>query len=235
MQYSSRLARRYDRLSRQQAYLLLFGSAILLVLFIVYGFPAILNLTAGISGLRRSGNPTVADKGVAPAIPRLSEDFDATNSASIKLSGIADPKVTVELWQNGNSADTTVVGDDGKFSFNVTLNKGENSFAVQATSEPGVKSVKSEIYKISYLNSLPKVEINTPNDGGTVKDSQIVVSGKTDADVTITVNGRLAIVRSDGNFVGNLSLGNGDNKIKIVATDRAGNQTTKEITVKYQP
>lgn len=204
------------------------------MLFILYGFPAILNLTAGISGLRRS-NTTVVDKGVAPATPRLAEDFDATNSASIKLSGIADPKVTVELWQNDASVDTTVVGDEGKFSFDVSLKKGDNLFAVQATSEQGVKSEKSEIYKISYLNSNPKIEITSPKDGDTVKDSPVSISGKSDSGVTVTINDRLAIVRSDGSFTGNLSLSNGDNKVKVVITDRAGNQTTREITIKYQP
>lgn len=235
MQYSSRLSRRYDKLSKQQSYLLLAGALGLLVLFVVFGFPAILNLAAGISGLGRSGGSFVADRGVAPAIPKLSQEFDATNSASIKLSGVADPKVTVELWQNDSSVDTTVVGDDGKFNFTVNLKKGDNLFAVQATSEQGVKSERSEIYKFSYLNSNPKLEITSPKDGDTVKDSPVSISGRTDSDVTVTINERLAIVRSDGNFTGSLSLSNGDNKIKIVVTDRAGNQTAKEITVKYSP
>lgn len=201
----------------------------------MFGFPAILNLSSTISGLRRGVTKAALDKGVAPAVPRLAQDFDATNSASIKLSGIADPKVTVELWQNGNSADTTIAGDDGKFSIDVSLIKGENTFSVQATSEQGTKSEKSEVYKISYLNSSPKLEITAPKDGDTVKDSQTTISGKTDTDVTVTANDRLLITKSDGTFTGVLFLSNGDNRIKVVATDRAGNQTTREITIKYNP
>lgn len=231
MNYPSRLSRRYERLNKQQSYLLLAGSAILLVLFVMFGFPAILNLSSTISSLRRGVTKATLDKGVAPAVPRLAEDFGATNSASIKLSGIADPKVTVELWQNGNSAGTTVVSDDGKFTFDVALTKGNNLFAVQATSDQGIKSEKSEIYKITYLNTSPKLVIDAPKDGDTIKDSQTTISGKTDTDVTVTANDRLLITKSDGTFAGVLFLSNGDNKIKIVATDRAGNQTTQELRV----
>lgn len=235
MNYPSRLSRRYERLNKQQSYLLLAGSAVLLILFIMFGFPAILNLSSTISSLRRGVTKVALDKGIAPAVPRLAQDFDATNSANIKLFGIADPKVTVELWQNDSSVNTTVVDQDGKFSFNVALTKGDNLFSVQATSEQGIKSERSEIYKIAYLSSSPKLEIAAPKDGDTVKDPQIIISGKTDIDVTVTANDRLLIAKNDGSFAGALFLSNGDNKIKIVATDRAGNQTTKEITVKYSP
>jgi len=206
---------------------------VLLILFAVFGFPAILNLAATVSNFGRK-NQNVIEKGVAPTIPRLAQSFDATSSAKVTLSGIADPKVTVEAFQDDNLLGNTVSGDDGKFNFDVTLSKGDNLFVFQATSDSGVKSKKTEVYKISYSNSPPKLEISGPKDGDKFKDSQISISGKTDPGVSVAVNDRLAITSSDGNFNYSLNLNSGDNKIRVVATDRAGNQTTKEITVKLE-
>jgi len=211
------------------------GAVVLLILFATYGFPAILNLTSQISAFRR-GNMTVpADKGFTPTTPRLAENFDATNSANIKLTGVADPKVTVQLDQDDQPGDTIVAGDDGTFNFVVSLKKGDNFFTVQAVSATGVKSDKSGKYKITYLASGPKLDISSPKDQDSVKDSMLTVSGSTDPNSSVTINDHLAITRSDGAYSGSVTLSNGDNKIKVVATDRAGNQTTKEITVKYSP
>ena len=232
MQYS-RLSRRYDRLTRERAYLLLGASALLLILFAVFGFPAILNLAATIRNFGRNGQ-TKVDKGIAPNTPTLSQDFDATNSANIKITGVADPKITIELFQNDRSVDTTNSGSDGKFSFDVSLSKGDNLFTSQAISDTGVKSGKSKVYKVTLVAFAPKLEISNPHDGDKSKENQITVSGKTDPGATLTVNDRLAITSSDGSYSFVLNLSSGDNKIRVVATDKAGNQTTKEIIVRLE-
>ena len=67
-----------------------------------------------------------------------------------------------------------------------------------------------------------------------MKSQNISVSGATDPGDSVSVNDRLAIVDKDGNFSYSLDLNSGDNKIKVVSSDPAGNQTTKELTVKYQ-
>lgn len=223
MQYSSRLARRYERSTKRQSYLLLLGSFALLIIFIVFGFPAILNLTGKIGSMGKGNSILTVEKGLKPITPRLSQDFDATNSATIKLSGIADPKITVLLVQNSQSPVTTISGDDGVFNFTVGLTKGENIFTLQAVSETGVKSDKSKDYKISYIFTDPKLEITSSKDG--------IIIGKTDPNATVTVNDRLIIVKNDGNFTYTLSLSPGETKVKIVATDRAGNQKVVELTV----
>ena len=201
--------------------MLFLGSLVLLVLLVVYGLPVLFNLTTLISNYKKP--PTkISEKTITPTIPRLSEDLTATSSAKIKISGVADPKVTVELFQNDNSLGTVVAKDDGIFSFDVTLTKNNNTVTAQAINDAGQKSGLSEPYQINFLNSPPKLEVSVFQDG--------VVSGSTDPGVTVSVNDRLIVVESNGKFSYILDLKNGENKIKVVATDQAGNQTTKELT-----
>jgi len=59
------------------------------------------------------------------------------------------------------------------------------------------------------------------------------VHGKTDPNVKVTINDFWAIVDDSGNYSYNLSLKSGDNPIKIVATDDAGNNTEKDLKISY--
>ncbi len=228
----SRLSRRQDNLTKRQIYLALGGVGLLLVLFVWLGIPLLFNFASRISSARNSQGSVTQDLGIAPNVPVLSQDYTATSSAQIKVSGVADPKVTVELFQDGNSQGTTVVGDDGKFAFDVVLNKGDNNFVAQAVSTKGKHSDSSDVYKINYSTSPPKLDLSNINDGQSFIDTPIAVTGKTDPNSSISVNGHMIIVDNSGNFNASLTLNSGDNKIKIIATDQAGNQTTKELTVK---
>ncbi len=213
---------RYDRRTKRQTIFILLLSLLLLVLLVVYGLPALLNLTSLISNYKKT-SIVVVKKGTPPAIPRLSEDLTATSSAKIKISGVADPKITVELFQNNDSQGTTAADETGIFSFAVNLNKGDNIFTARATGDTGEKSALSEEYKISFLNSPPKLEAFAAGDG--------TVAGTTDPGATVSINDRLTIVDSRGKFSYQLTLKDGENKITVVATDPAGNQTKKELTV----
>lgn len=227
----SRLARQNERKTRQQSIFLLVVSIIALVLFVIYGFPAILNLTGSIGNLRGKKITAVLEKGVAPATPRFSQDFEATKSAQTTIHGVVDSKISVEIFQNERSLGTAIAKDDGSFSMDVDLARGENIFTAQAISETGQKSPKSDPYRISYLAIPPKLEISSPKDGDNLKDNQVIVVGKSDPNTTVTVNDHLVVVSTDGNFSYSLNLPNGDNKIKVTASDRAGNQTGKELKV----
>lgn len=234
MRYSRREIRNI-RVGTRRAYFLIFASILLLLFLVFFGMPAILNMAGIISNLRPRQRQTETGSKITPTTPRLVQEFDATRSSQIKISGVADPKVTIELFQNDDSTGSTLTNESGQFNFEVSLKKGTNRFQAQAVNDSGAKSDKSIIYQVSLLAQPPKLEVNSPKDGDTVKDSPINLTGTTDPEVAITVNDRLAIVGGNGNFSYRLNLTNGDNKIKITATDPAGNQTTQEITIKYNP
>ncbi|MCL4389890.1 MAG: hypothetical protein M1484_01505 [Patescibacteria group bacterium] len=233
MQYS-RLARRTQQLTTRQSYLLLAGAAALLILFIIYGFPAVINLAGAIGGLRHNASSSAAVNTIVPTTPTFAQSLTATSSAQITISGVADPKATVEVSQNGNILGSTVTDDSGQFSYDVTLNHGDNVFTAIAVTDSGIKSLASDSYKVSYLTAKPNLTVTSPKDGDKVTDSPITLSGSTDPGDSVTVNGFVALVKDDGSFSYNLTLNDGDNKVKVIASDPAGNQTTQELTVSKQ-
>lgn len=233
--YYSRLARRQNKITRRQLYLSLVLSIALIAILALFGTKALFKMTSFISGSRNFQPKPDASDSLAPNTPSLSQDLEATNTAKIKITGAADPKLTIQLFQNQTADQSTVAGDDGKFEFTVVLADGPNSFQVQAISDRGLKSPKSETYTITYLSHPPTLSIDTPKDGDTAKDNPLTITGKTDPGVTVTINDRMTIVTSSGQFSSQITLASGDNKLKVVAVDRAGNQTAKELTVKYSP
>jgi bacillopeptidase F len=232
--YSSRLEQKYERQSRQKIIFFLFASVVALVLVISVGLKGLFGLAGYISTLRRQPSKTTVADIIAPTTPRLAEDLTATSSGRMKLNGVADPRTTIEVWQNNRSLGTDESNSDGAFSWDVTLEKGNNTFTAVAISDAGSKSEPSPPYVVRFLSGNPKLDISGPKDGDTTKDSPVTVAGQTDPGNTVRVNDRLAIVTQDGKFAYRLDLNNGDNKIKIGVFDAAGNQTTQELTVKYQ-
>src|SRR5262249_40352103 len=138
-------------------------------------------------------------------------------------------------YVNGKLVDKTDVGKDKQFAFQqVKLEKGSNQIKAKAVTTDDKESEYSSVTSISYSNEPPKLDINSPQDGQDVAkgDGPLRVSGKTDSGVKVTVNDFWAIVQDDGTFSYMLALHDGDNTIKIVATDDADNQTTKELKIK---
>ncbi len=220
---------------RQRTYILLAGSVVLIVLAGLLGIPFIFQLTGTISNI--AGGKTSQDRrpGIKPSIPVFEQTLEATSSANVVIAGVADPKTQIELYQNGESNSLETTDDAGRFTFKVGLKKGENTFTAQAISESGEKSDISNRYVILLLTGSPKLEISSPSDGFETKEKELLIKGKVDPGVTVTINDRVAIVDDEGNFSGYYSLSEGDNKIKVVGTDLAGNSTMSEITVKFSP
>ena len=186
----------------------------------------------------RSGKDTSANSTeqsfMAP--PTLNQTVSATNSASISVNGYSMPNKTVKLYVNGDYYDSTMVKDDRTFVFkNVTLQEGENTIKAKTVDTGNNESAFSEDMVISFNNKAPTLDIDTPNDGQSFsKDdpNPVKVAGKTNSGERVTINGFWAIVDDEGKFSYMYRLQNGDNTIKIEASDDAGNKTTKEIKVK---
>jgi bacillopeptidase F len=126
---------------------------------------------------------------------------------------------------------------DNSFEFtNVLLRRGKNEIKAKAVDSSGKKSDFSKEIRIEYKNKSPDLAISSPSDQQNISGSrQIRIEGKTDTGVQITVNDYWAIVDGEGNFSYLLNLQDGENKIKVVATDEAGNQKMSEIRVIFHP
>lgn len=233
MSKRSRLYRKLENDSKRNFYLSIFGILVLFILLFKFGLPLLINFSLLISGSKQvSSSSSNSAEFVVP--PQLNLLPTATNSAKFVLSGKSVPLATVSFYLNDNLVDKTQSDKKGEFSFDSALSKGDNKIYAKATLD-NKSSDPSEILTVLFKDSKPTLSINSPSDGQQFSKDQneISISGNTDSDVRVTVNGFWAIVDQSNNFNYKLKLQNGENVIKIEAVDQAGNKTEKEIKVKY--
>jgi len=236
---NSRLKTNIKRQAIHNVILVTLGFVVLIVIFIVFGSYLITSFSLFVEKSQGNNDTTSAseqsDTFVAP--PTLNPVANATNKPQITVSGYGQKNQTITLYVNNHIMDKTDVGENNQFHFSsVELQTGQNTIKVKAQSG-NKQSDFSNIDTISYLKNPPKLTIDNPQDGqGFSKSSSpsVGVVGTTDAGAKITVNGSWAIVDDQGKFNYLYTLKDGDNDIKVVSTDNAGNQTTKELHIHTQ-
>lgn len=232
---STRLSRREERQSKKKLIYSLVGIVLVLFFLFKFGIPLLTQFSLFIAG-KNQGNDTTQTPNqpsfIAP--PILNQSFTATNSGQIKVSGTAQNKQQVKLYVNDQVVDTKDTQGDGTFSFdNVTLQNGDNKIQTKAKVNDK-ESDFSNTWTVTFQNKAPSLDVNSPSDGQSFsKDPSLTVKGKTDADAKVTVNDFQAIVNDDGTFSYTMQMQNGDNQLKIIAQDAAGNKTEKDLKVTY--
>lgn len=230
----SRLNKYSEKKTRRTILLNIIGIIIVLYLLLKFGIGLLINFSLFLSGSKdqqSSINQKTLDY-IAP--PTLNPLPSATNSAKITISGSASNNSNIELFINNEKIDETIANDKSQFTFNNVLKNGSNQIKARIIIKDK-KSDFSNTINVTYVSSAPNLEISSPQDGQQFKKDQNTtnVTGKTDPGVNITVNGFWAVIDDANNFSYNLLLQNGDNEIKVVAIDQAGNKTEKTIKVNY--
>lgn len=230
----SRLVRKSQDQITKKTVFLGFLTIISLILVLVFGLPLLIKLSVFL-GEGKKDSAQDEEKVLAPLAPRLIIPYEATNSAEIKISGFAEPEVTVELFKNEVSIGTTKVTDDGDFVFSkVSLEEGDNDFSAIASTEKSGNGDGSKTINVVFDKTVPNLELTNPTeDSLTVDSADFDILGKTDVKASVSVNNRIAMVDSDGNFKLKWQLNMGKNDLEIVSTDLAGNQTKKKISITY--
>jgi len=228
----SRLRQTTEKKTKKQLFLSLAGIVVVLFLLIKFGIPALTNLSLLLSSNKGVSQEDISNAKIVLVPPVMNESFSATNSASITVSGTASSKQTIQLYVNDSLVDTTMVKDDNSFSFTgVNLTQQQNTIKTKAKLQDKASNF-SDTWNVAYIQKAPSLSVDNPHDGDTL-GATVVVRGKTDPDVKVTVNDFWAITDNSGNYSYTLSLQNGDNHIIVVATDAAGNTTKNELTVKH--
>lgn len=81
-------------------------------------------------------------------------------------------------------------------------------------------------HQLSYLINPPAIKIARPNSDLTIREKAIEISGQTEPDVYLTVNGQELYVDKEGYFKGIVNLDSGLNILKFEAKDRFGKINT---------
>lgn len=169
--------------------------------------------------------------------PVLDSLAEATNSSVISISGMAEKESTVKIFVNAKEAVKVMADRDAKFiAKNLKLSEGTNT-VVAVTLKDNQESSPSGSLTIVFKKNPPKLDISSPTEGQKfiAESKDTAISGETDPGNKITVNDRFVIVDSYGKFNYKVTLSDGDNNFRVVATDIAGNQTIVERKVNFTP
>ncbi len=232
----SRLSRRLERKTKKNLTLSLLGIILIFFLIFKFGIPILVNLSLFLSGTKTNQGESV-NRNLSFIAPPVLDPFpQATSSADIIISGVAIKNQTVNLYINNSLADSMRVDDNGSFSFKESISAGENIIKAKAVVNNKESEFSNSIIT-AFKTTPPSLNVTSPANGQSFEKDQNIanIKGTTDKDVKITVNGFWAITDGRGEFSYNLPLQNGENKIKIVATDIAGNKKELEIKVTYSP
>ncbi len=233
----SRLTRLEIKNAYKRILLSLLATVIIVLSLVFLGVPAMIKVSVFMGNLKSGDSGTSQEDTTSPYPPRLEASYTATNSATVAVSGYAEPGTSLEVFLNSKSLKKFLVGSDGQFDLpGVTLREGENKITAIAKDTAGNASKPSEPLVITYKNKPPMVEISEPQEGQSFNgDKNIKISGKTEPGSSVYINGRFVVVGDDGSFTFSLPLNQGENTLQIVVTDIAGNQTTVERKVTYNP
>jgi len=131
------------------------------------------------------------------------------------------------------------LNQEGEFWKDAKLTEGENQFLIQCFDEAGNQTQKTIILILDTMP--PQLHINSPKENDTVMNNQIMISGVTDFDAQILIEGLIVYVSTDGSFEHLYPLTqSGKHELLISASDPAGNSTDLHlsfwagITVKLQ-
>ena len=165
--------------------------------------------------------------------PILEEMPDATNSAILYLKGQANPDTQIQLFHNKLRVATITTDFEGNFEFEQVLQERNNQFYVKSIDPYSKKSSQSKYYDVTFIDQPPSLEISNPQDGKKYYEANLTVEGTTEKEVFVKINNIPVVIKADGSFTYSLTLNKGENKIKVLATDLAGNVTETELTVTY--
>jgi predicted nucleic acid-binding Zn-ribbon protein len=152
---------------------------------------------------------------------------ERTADAALTVEGLTEPGATVTV-----AGVPATVEADGAWSADITLLEGANVVVVDAMDDVG--NTASESMTVELDTTPPLLTIDSPADLSNTSEPSVTVTGTTDADATVTVNGVLAS-NVAGAWEATVVLSEGWNTILVTAEDDLDNGVSASIAVEYIP
>lgn len=208
---------------------------VVFLVMIIFGLPFLVRFSIFLGQIRGNKDGEVVEKKLPPMVPRLVLTYEATNSAKVNISGFGEVDSMVDLMKDETSIARVAVTSSGDFLFReVKLEKGENTFTAVASKEGGANSEASKPVSVVFDDEPPPLEMTNPKeDSLSVDYADFDVAGKSEKGVSVTINGHITMVDSEGKFKLKYQLQAGKNEIEVVVKDLAGNETRKKVEIKY--
>lgn len=225
-----------ERKARRKITLAIVGSIAVLAFFALFGLKILVGFSLFIDRIR-GNTPTTQSQEALILPPILDPIPSATNSSSLVVNGSGQADLTLLVYVDGEESETTTVSKNGTFTITLTdLSEGTKHISAKQRDDKGNISVLSNVLSVLIKKKGPLLELTAPEDRSTItgEDNKATISGKTEEEASVTVNGRVIVVSGDLSFTYKYPLNEGENKLTIVATDRAGNTTTIERIITYR-
>ena len=214
--------------------------------------PMLSTLGAGFQGAvdRLVATPVPTEAALDPAdTPRLAPpDQPSTNQDMIELEvtvpasavGDATAKIRIYLALEGLEPAPVLdwpVGSTSQLIIPFELTEGRNVISATLVRSDTSESEQSPIVVWILDLNPPKINIESPRDGDKIKTPDALIRGRTQAGSTLVARNAAnsasisTVAGRDGSYEFQLPLVQGENEIEITATDPAGNQNSKKLTL----
>ena len=185
--------------------------------------------------------PADSPRIASPAQPYTNEEM-VNLAITVPAEAVGDPAAKVRIYLALEGLEPAVAGEwaVGSTSLMVIpfrLEKGRN--VISATLARSATAESEHSPSITWILDLnpPKINVASPKDGADIETPEALIRGSTQAETTLIARNAAnsasisTVAARDGTFEFQLPLVQGDNEIEITATDPAGNQNTKELTL----
>lgn len=231
---TSRLAKRRGKTMARKSMLTIILSIGGLLLFLFVLVPQLVQLFFRFFG---GGELNLTREDIVPPqVPIINSLPEATAESLVTLEGFGEPASQVAIVLNGEELDKVVVDEQGSWSYSLGLEEGENLIVAYGIDEAENESNTKEI-KIILDTELPALTFEDLENGKEIagrSNQNLSIRGETEPNSDLTLNDKNVYVKSDGTFSTSYYLNDGENTLKFIVTDQAGNQAEREVKVNFR-
>lgn len=234
---SSRLRRFEERKAQKRITIAVIGSIATLAFVAIFGLKLLVGFSLLVDRMRGT-SPTTQQQETVVLAPFLDPLPEATNSATITVSGKASGETTIKIFVDDSEYKEVTSEKDGTFSLSgIAVEEGAVKVSAKAVDAKGNLSTASNAIRTTVDWEKPKLIVDSPEDHASINDGthRVTVAGLTDENTRLTINGRIVVVKHDGSFSYAMPVNDGENILTIIARDPAGNEETTIRTITYVP
>ena len=159
------------------------------------------------------------------------ENITITNKDSIKMYAKFGKPYSIEAYLNEKLVDKHTEVEAGDHDYDLPTEVGDNHYLIYVI-DPETGYMKSTTYDLVKDVVAPVIKLEKSYENMTTEDESVLFEGYIDPDYeTFTINDTPVKVEGDHTFKYEYSLKEGENNIRIEATDAAGNVADQKIVI----
>lgn len=197
-------------------------------------------ITACTEDVQRQQGPTATSQGQATATPTSTrtqpvppeievlspQEGQVVSAGAVRVRVAAPGDATVAV--NGVVAEAKI---DGTFHADILLDDGANLIDISATDVSGGVAYEDVVVFVFDQGQGVSLDITGPADGYVTDGAYITLTGATDLDASVAVNGVPVSLNQHGIFETEVALEQGGNLIEVASVGSSGQENVQSVTV----